>query len=61
MRTLISSLLKQKQNYKTKIMKQLIVSREAFTDMLLGIIKSGVSFESEEKDGLITINFTGGY
>jgi len=43
-------------------MKKLTVSKESFGEMLLGIIASGVLFESEENDdGNIVINFTGGY
>jgi hypothetical protein len=46
---------------KTKEMKTLFVSIETFNDMLLGFIKSGVTFESEERNGGILITFTGGY
>lgn len=42
-------------------MKTLTLSLKAFTDMLTGLIISGVTFEAEEKDGMITITFTGGY
>jgi len=42
-------------------MKTLFVSQESFTDMLLGFIKSGVTFEAEEKNGGILITFTGGH
>jgi hypothetical protein len=43
-------------------MKTLIVSKESFTDMLFGFIKSGVNFEAEEtKDGNILITFNGGF
>ena len=37
------------------------VSQDTFTDMLSGLIKSGVTFESEEIEGWIIINFNGGY
>jgi hypothetical protein len=43
-------------------MKTLIVSKEVFTEMLLGIIKSGVTFEAREIDKYeIKITFTGGF
>jgi hypothetical protein len=43
-------------------MRQLTVTQEAFTNMLSGLIQSGVTFEAEEsKDGSIVIKFTGGY
>ena len=42
-------------------MQTLFVSMETFNDMLLGFIKSGVTFESEEKNGGILITFTGGH
>jgi hypothetical protein len=42
-------------------MRTLFVSTETFTDMLEGLIKSGVTFESEEKNGGILITFSGGY
>ena len=43
-------------------MKQLIVSKEAFTTILLGIIESGVTFEATEtRLGDIKIDFLGGY
>ena len=43
-------------------MRTLKVSAETFTKMLSGFIQSGVTFEAEEqKDGTITIIFTGGY
>jgi len=43
-------------------MRKLVVSQETFTNMLSGLIQSGVTFESNElKDGLIEIIFTGGY
>jgi hypothetical protein len=42
-------------------MKTLFVSQESFTEMLLGLIKSGVTFEAEEQNGGILITFTGGH
>ena len=42
-------------------MKTLFVSNETFIEMLEGLIKSGVTFESEERNGGILITFTGGY
>lgn len=42
-------------------MRTLFVSTETFTEMLEGFIKSGVTFESEEKNGGILITFTGGH
>lgn len=42
-------------------MKKLTVSQETFTEMLLGFIKSGVTFEATEVNGMIEIEFTGGY
>lgn len=42
-------------------MQKLVISTKAFTDMLNDLIASGVTFEAEEKDGWITITFTGGY
>lgn len=43
-------------------MRTLKVSKEAFTEMLLGFIKSGVTFEATETtDGDIFIKFTGGF
>ena len=42
-------------------MKTLFVSTETFTEMLGGLIKSGVTFESVEKNGGILITFTGGH
>jgi len=43
-------------------MKTLTVTVETFNGMLLGLIKSGVTFEAQEEiKGMITINFTGGY
>ena len=46
---------------KTYIMKTLTVSIETFNEMLLGFIKSGVTFKAEEREGKIIIDFTGGY
>jgi hypothetical protein len=40
---------------------KLTVSKEAFTEMLSGIIASGVTFEAEEKNDKIIITFTGGF
>jgi hypothetical protein len=42
-------------------MRTLFVSTETFTKMLSGLIQSGVTFESEEKNNGIEITFTGGY
>lgn len=42
-------------------MKKLTVSLDTFTEMLSGLIQSGVTFEATEKDGDIIIEFTGGY
>jgi hypothetical protein len=42
-------------------MKELFLSHESFTEMLLGLIKSGCTFEAEEHNGGIKIIFTGGY
>jgi hypothetical protein len=42
-------------------MRTLSVSISTFQEMLLGLIKSGVTFEAEEKDGEILITFLGGY
>lgn len=42
-------------------MRDLFVSTETFNEMILGLIKSGVTFTSEEKNGGILITFTGGY
>jgi hypothetical protein len=42
-------------------MRTLFVSIETFTEMLTGLITSGVTFESEEQNGGILIKFTGGY
>jgi len=42
-------------------MRTLTLSLKAFTEMLSGLIISGVTFEAEEKDGIVHITFTGGY
>ena len=44
-------------------MKQkLIITPEGFTGMLSGLVSSGVTFTATEmKDGLILVEFTGGY
>jgi hypothetical protein len=42
-------------------MKKLKISQETFIDMLLGLIKSGVNFEANEVNGIIEIEFNGGY
>lgn len=43
-------------------MKTLVVSKEMFTELLLGIIQSGVTFEADERsDGKIQVTFTGGF
>lgn len=43
-------------------MKKLIVSKQTFEEMIRGIIQSGVTFEAtENEDGNIIINFTGGF
>jgi hypothetical protein len=44
-------------------MKKLTVSQKAFTNMLLGIIESGVTFEARQipNSDLIEIIFTGGF
>jgi len=43
-------------------MKKLTVSQETFAEMLLGLVKSGVTFEAEETEGgFIVVEFTGGY
>jgi len=42
-------------------MKSLFVSQETFTEMLTGLIVSGVTFEAVEKNGGILIEFTGGH
>jgi len=40
---------------------KLKVSQETFTEMLQGIIASGVTFNAEEVEGSIEITFTGGH
>ncbi len=46
----------------TYTMKKLTVSQETFAEMLLGLVKSGVTFEAEETEGgFIVVEFTGGY
>lgn len=40
---------------------KLVVSKETFLEIILGLIKSGVIFEAEEVDEVIVIKFTGGY
>jgi hypothetical protein len=43
-------------------MKQLTVSPSTFTEILSGLIQSGVTFDAvEDKKGEIVITFTGGY
>lgn len=42
-------------------MNTLTVSKEAFVEMLSGLIMSGVTFTAQEKNGRIEITFTGGY
>lgn len=43
-------------------MKQnLIITPEGFTEILSGLVASGVTFVATEKDGLILVEFTGGY
>jgi hypothetical protein len=43
-------------------MRILTVSKEAFNEMLSGLISSGVTFEAtENKNGFIIIEFTGGF
>jgi hypothetical protein len=41
--------------------KTLTVSKEYFTEMLSGLIASGVTFDAYEKSGKIEVIFTGGY
>jgi len=41
-------------------MKTLDVTIEIFTEMLSGLIASGVTFEAKEREGRIFITFTGG-
>ena len=40
---------------------KLTVTKETFTEMLSGLVASGVTFEAEEKNNEIVITFTGGY
>jgi hypothetical protein len=43
-------------------MKKLTVSKQSFTQMLSGLIASGVTFEATENPrGQIVIEFTGGF
>jgi hypothetical protein len=43
-------------------MSDLVISKEGFTEVMLGIIKSGVAFTAREmENGDIHIIFTGGY
>lgn len=42
-------------------MKTLIVSKTTFTEMLSGLIASGVTFEAKEYGAEVKIIFTGGY
>ena len=42
-------------------MRKLTVSIETFNEMITDLIKSGVTFEAEEREGKIIIEFTGGY
>jgi len=42
-------------------MKTLVVSKAMFTELLSGIIASGVTFEATEIDGSIKVTFTGGF
>jgi hypothetical protein len=42
-------------------MQKLKVSQETFTEMLKGLIASGVTFEAEELEGSIIVTFKGGY
>ena len=44
-----------------KDMQKLKVSQETFVEMLKGLIASGVTFEAEESEGSIVIDFKGGY
>ena len=37
------------------------LSIETFNEMITDLIKSGVTFEAEEREGKIIIEFTGGY
>jgi hypothetical protein len=40
---------------------KLRISTEEFFKNLSNLIASGVTFEAEEQDGIVTITFTGGY
>ena len=44
-------------------MRKLVVTSEMFTDMLSGLIASGVTFEAKQREGFdeIIVTFTGGY
>lgn len=41
--------------------RELIICTEDFYNYLSNLIASGVTFTATEKDGMITINFLGGY
>ncbi len=58
---LIYVLSKIYNNLNIKIMRELTVSKETFFEMLSDLIKSGVTFEAEEKNNFIIITFNGGY
>lgn len=40
---------------------KLFLSHKAFTEMLPDLVASGCTFDAEEKNGGISITFTGGY
>ena len=40
---------------------KLFVSQETFIEMLPKLVASGCTFDAEEKNGGIAIEFTGGY
>jgi hypothetical protein len=42
-------------------MRKLTVSKEEFTQMIAGLIVSGVTFEAETVKDNVVITFTGGY
>ena len=42
-------------------MKTLLITKETFSTIILGLIQSGVTFEAEELQNGILITFTGGY
>lgn len=42
-------------------MRNLTVSKQTFTEILSGLIASGVTFVATENNGFIVIEFTGGY